>query len=149
MWKNPHAEQEEMQFNLLKTVTKLTSNHHSTNVIFNLWIRLQAKKILDEKHHAFETENSMIRKLNLLLPPKESSFVSFEHINLKPNEWQAFLETMIPDYLTGVWWNENELGVEFFDNCENVPTKLRKHHYRSYTISQEEKYLKDMWEMYI
>ena len=44
----------------------------------------------------------MIRKLNLLLPPKENSFVSFEHINSKPNEWQAFLETIIPDYLTGV-----------------------------------------------
>ena len=36
--KSTHAEPEERTFNLLKTVTKLTSNHHPTNVTFNLWI---------------------------------------------------------------------------------------------------------------
>ena len=124
--KSTHAEQEERRFNLLKTITKLTSNHHPNNVMFNLWIHLQAKNILDKKHNTFETANSMIRKLNVLLPPKENSFVSFEHINSKPNEWQALLETMIPDYLTGVCGEkENEMGVEFFDSSENVSTKLR------------------------
>ena len=55
----------------------------------------------------------MIRKLNTLLAPKENSFISFEHINLKPDEWQALLETMIPDYLIDdVCWKENEMGIE-------------------------------------
>ena len=145
-----HTEQEERQFNLLKSITKLTSNHHTNNVIFNIWVRLQAKKILDEKHCTFEKENSMIRKLNNLLPPKENSFISFEHINAKPDEWQALLETMIPDYLIdGVWWKENVMGIEFLDCGVNNLSKIRKHHYRSSTISQEEKYLKDMWEMCI
>ena len=55
--KSSHTEQEERQFNLLKTITKLTSNHHTNNVIFNIWVRLQAKKILDEKHCTFEKKN--------------------------------------------------------------------------------------------
>ena len=148
--KSSHTEQEERQFNLLKTITKSTSNHHTNNVIFHIWVRLQAKKILDEKHCTFEKENSMIRKLNTLLTPKENSFISFEHINSKPDEWQALLETMIPDYLIdGVWWKENEMGIEFLDCGVNNLSKIRKHHYRSSTISQEEKYLQDMWEMCI
>ena len=87
----------------------------------------------------------MIRKLNTLLPPKENSFISFEHINSKPDEWQALLETMIPDYLIdGVWWKENEMGIEFLDCGVNNLSKIRKHHYRSSTISQEETNLKDV-----
>ena len=148
--KSSHTEQEERQFNLLKTITKLTSNHHTNNVIFNIWVRLQAKKMGNEKHCTFEKENSMISKLNTLLPPKENSFVYFEHINSKPDEWQALLEIMIPDYLIdGVWWKKNEMGIEFLDCIVNNLSKIRKHHYRSSTISQEEKYLKDMWEMCI
>ena len=37
--KSSHAEQEEREFNYLKSVAKLTTNHHPDNVSFNLWIR--------------------------------------------------------------------------------------------------------------
>ena len=39
--KSSHAEQEEREFNYLKSIAKLTSNHHASNVDFNLWIRYQ------------------------------------------------------------------------------------------------------------
>ena len=54
---------------------------------------------------------------------------------------------MIPDYLIdGVWWKENEMDIEFLDCSVNNLSEIRKH-YRSSTISQEETYLKDMWEI--
>ena len=80
--KSTHAEQEERQFNLLKTVTKLTSNHHPTNVIFNLWIRLHAKKILDEKHHTRPvTSPGFAWRLHVFtIPSSFPVFVSFSPV---------------------------------------------------------------------
>ena len=100
-------------FHSIKTLSKLTSNHHPNNVIFNLWIRLQANKILNEKQNVFENDKSMIKEINSSLPPTKNTLISFEHISSKPNRWQAFLETMITDFLTecGVWWKENETEI--------------------------------------
>ena len=39
--KSCHTEQEERQFSYLKSIAKLTTNHHPSNVDFNLWIRYQ------------------------------------------------------------------------------------------------------------
>ena len=47
--KSAHTEQEERNFQQMKKIANLTSNHHPKNVIFNIWIRLQAKVLLDEK----------------------------------------------------------------------------------------------------
>ena len=91
----------------------------------------------------------MIKEINSSLPPTKNTLISFEHISSKPDQWQAFLETMIPDFLTecGVWWKENETGIEFFDVKNNAESKLVKHHYRSSSIVSEEKYLKNMWKL--
>ena len=132
--KSAHAEQEERQFNYLKTITKLTTNNHPSNIMFNLWIRYQAKCILGEKCYTFETEeNTCIRKFNRLLPAKTNTTIDLTHIESHPREWQAFLETMIPDYLVekGVWWEEkNGCDVErylseMWKNCEKsyIPAK--------------------------
>ena len=112
-------------FHSIKTLSKLTSHHHPNNVIFNLWIRLQPNKILNEKQNVFENDKSMIKEINSSLPPLP-----------------AFLETMIPDFVTecGVWWKENETGIEFFDIKNND-------HYRSSSIVSEEKYLQNMWQI--
>ena len=147
--KSAHAEQEERNFNLMKSITKLTSNHHPNNVIMNLWIRLQAREILYEKVNTYQRENTKIQKLNDLLPAKKNTTISFHHIQSYPDEWQAFLETMIPDYLTerGVWWKEeeNECEIEFFDSSANTLSILNVHHFRSSSIIEEEAYLNKMW----
>ena len=60
------------------------------------------------------------------------------------------LETRLSDFLlsgAGVWWEENEFGIEFFDYHKppiepNFP-KLR--HFRSSSYKQEEIYLGECW----
>ena len=61
--KSSHAEQEERNFNIMKNLTKLTSNHHPNTVILNLWIRLQAKEILNANKCSFQMQNSKISDL--------------------------------------------------------------------------------------
>ena len=90
--KSTHAEQQERHFHSIKTLSKLTSNHHPNNVIFNLWIRLQANKILNEKENVFVKEKSTSKEINSALPPPNNTIISFEHISSKPDQWQAFLE---------------------------------------------------------
>ena len=57
---------------------------------------------------------------------------------------------MIPDFLTecGVWWKENETGVEFFDVENNGGSKLMMHHYRSSSIVAKifTKYVENMFK---
>ena len=110
-----------------------------------MWIRLQANKNLDEKQYIFDKDISMIKELNAALPQPKNTFISFEHINSKPDQWQAFFDT-IPDFLTesGVWWKEQETGIEFFDVNNNTASKLNKHHFRSLSILSEEKHLRDI-----
>ena len=104
---------------------------------------------MNEIQNVFENDKSMIKEINSSLPSPKNTLISFEHISSKPNQWQAFLETMIPDFLTecGVWWKENETGIEFFDVKNNAESKLMKHHYRSSSIVSEEKYLQNMWKI--
>ena len=147
--KSTHVEQEERQFNYLKNVTKLTTNNHPSNITFNLWIRYQAKCILDENSHTYESDSSIIKKFNSLLPAKSNTIIDFSHIWSNPREWQAFLETMIPDYLVekGVWWKEVDEGIEFLDHSGDVSSQLKTQHFRSTTICGVERYLSETWKI--
>ena len=103
--KSAHTEQEERNFQQMKKIANLASNHHPKNVIFNIWIRLQAKKLLDEKNNSVQKENSKIKELSKCLPEPDNTFISYEHIKKKSSQWQAFLETKISDFLSeeGIW----------------------------------------------
>ena len=45
--RSTNTEKEEATFNTLKIFTKLTSNHHTENIIFNAVVRMQAKEKLE------------------------------------------------------------------------------------------------------
>lgn len=65
-------------------------------------------------------------------------------------DWIAHLKT-ISDFLKpgGVWWQETDECIEFFDAPEEPsfrPEGPRLHNYRSTTISKEQTYLKDCWQ---
>ena len=49
---------------------------------------------------------------------------------------------MIPGF-----WKEVENWIEFSDLDEIDATVKQKHHYRSYTIEEETKYVTDSWKM--
>ena len=41
----------------------------------------------------------MIKEINSAHLPPKNTLNSFEHIGSKPDQWQAFHEIMIPDFL--------------------------------------------------
>ena len=146
--KSAHTEQEERNFQQMKKIANLTSNHHPKNVIFNIWIRLQAKVLLDEKNNSVQKENSKIKELSKCLPEPVNTFISYEHIKKKSSQWQAFIETKISDFLSeGVWWTSRADRIEFFDFKNNNQTNLKIHHFRSSNINKEESSLKEMWSL--
>ena len=81
--RSANTEKEEATFNTLKTFTKLTSNHHIQNVIFNSLVRLQVKEILaagedeyDRNEEIFSTFYQPIKSsFSNTLIPKNLSFI--------------------------------------------------------------------------
>ena len=69
--RSANTEKEEATFNTLKTFTKLTSNHHIQNVIFNSLVRLQAKEILAAGENEYDRNEEI---LSTFYQPIKSSF---------------------------------------------------------------------------
>ena len=142
-----NTEQQERTFNAIKTITDATSNHNPENLIFNAWIRMQVKECNENKpQNIFK---SLIGTASKSLPPKENTVINFEHISRNKNEWQAFLEKCIPDYIVqeGLWWREAEHGIELFDVTNNNQNHYNEpcSHFRSSTIQSEERRLEKLW----
>ena len=54
----------------------------------------------------------------------------------------------------GVWWNETDKGLEFYDTDEYFvdhdilpPSHPKAHHFRSSNFKQEEEYLQNTWKL--
>ena len=143
--RSANTENEERCFNFIKTVSKGTSNHHPDNIISNAFIRSQVRKGLED-NTIMDTESTisfLYKEIRLTL---ENSVISFDIIEKYPWEYQALLEK-IADFLQyeGLFWHEVENGVQFSDvTCVN--SKKRVHHFRSYDISKELKFVEDCWE---
>ena len=69
--RSANIEKEEATFDTLKTFTKLTSNHHIQNVIFNSPVRLQAKEILAAGENEYDRNEEI---LSTFYQPLKSSF---------------------------------------------------------------------------
>ena len=70
----------------------------------------------------------------------ENSCITFEIIDKYPWEYQALLEK-IADYLEdGLFWSEMENGI-LFDDITPVQSNKQIHHFRTYTVSDELKYV--------
>ena len=77
-------------------------------------------------------------------------YLHLTNIRNNSEEWQALLETRLADFLQcgpGVWWKENEFGIEFYA-CEELPfapSSPKLHHFRSSSYKQEELYIAGCW----
>ena len=58
-----NAEDEERMFNLFKTMSKLTSNHHPDNVLANAFVRLQEENCHQNKILWFQLASSTLTHL--------------------------------------------------------------------------------------
>ena len=137
-----NTEKEERLFNVLKTVTKLTSNHHPDHVLYNSLVRLQVRRA--EKEVRNQGKNR-ISKSSSYLNAKTDSFFMHSDIKAYPLFFQSHLER-ISDYLLygNIFWEETLAGIRFFDISEVQCTKM-KHNFRSSTIKGEVEYLKKCW----
>ena len=130
-------------FNGFKTSTKLTSNHHAQNVLYNAIIHCQVRR---SKRESESTTKNRISKSSEELKDKIDTLFTFDEIKFYPLFFQSHLER-ISDYLLEgrVFWEETLLGVRFLDISE-VQTTMKKHHFRSSTIKNEIQNLEVCWE---
>lgn len=145
-----NTEKEEALFQKLKKFATATSNHHPDNVISNSIVRLQAREIIQKNENKAKKTDSFVHKLYQPLKTSlANTVIPFSWIENHPNDHQVLLKRQA-DFLSEgtLWWNEIEnVGIEFLDvtGCKN--TKLTKHHFRSWNITEEITYLKNAWEI--
>ena len=115
-----NTEKEEAMSRSFKTGTKLTSSFHSTQVVSNIIIRLQAWKILNIVNGDNKYKNSYLhaiyRSINIAL---RNSIISFEWIQKYSNKYQCLLEQQGGFHLkSSYWWSETDEVVTFLDYSE-------------------------------
>ena len=143
--RSANTENEERKFNFMKVTDLTTSNRHADNIILNAFVRSRAREELGEDKNVILKTDAAITKLYEPIYLKlENSIVSFDIIEKYPWEYQALLEK-IADYLAFYeFWKEVDNGVQFNDVIPvNSPKKV--HHFRSYDVSNELKYVENAW----
>ena len=150
-----HTENEERMFKTIKSITSNTSSHHPGHILGNLLIRLQAEENFSNmnSHKKIQYQANDITKFGKLISEgRSNSIFSFDYIRHNSEDWQALLETRIADFLLpgpGVWWRENEFGIEFLDyDRESSSPEPILHHFRSSNFSKEENYIRVLGKVY-
>lgn len=143
-----NTEKEEALFTKLKDDTKLTSNFHPENVVSNAVIRSQVRK---KFHKPKKKTESYIHNLYLQIKNQhKNTIIPFKWLIEWPHEYQTLLQQQADFILEqNIWWNEVAEGIEFNDISNSSCTdqsKLKAHHFYSYTVKDEEKYLNLCWE---
>ena len=134
----------------MKNNTNQTSNHHPNNIISNILVRHQAKyKIAN--FTSVERKTSYLHDIyDSIKNTQKNSLIPFKLIEDYLYECQSHLER-ISDYLLDQikWWEETDHGVMFYDienNQTNEATKLKIHHFRSYSLKEEWERTRKLWE---
>ena len=151
--RSANSEREEALFTSMKNNTNQTSNHHPNNIISNILIRHQAKNKIDNFTYV-ETKTSYIHDIyDGITNMQKNSLVPFKLIEDYPYEYQSHLDG-ISDYFPNQikWWEETDHGVMFHgieNNQTNEASKLKMHHFRSYSLKEEWERTRKLWEKYI
>ncbi|CAH3158951.1 unnamed protein product, partial [Pocillopora meandrina] len=105
MRRSSNAEEEEITFNTVKSITNNTSCYRPGHIISNIFIRLQAEKKLGRSENCVEKQESQVSRLAHSLPLQSNTRTPKELIKKHSRSWQAHLER-ISDFLLpgeGVW----------------------------------------------
>ena len=142
-----NTKKEEATFKSIKLFTNLTSNHHPNNILINALIRLECRDLLN--NYPLSKQESKITNLYVEIKKNlKNTFFTFKWIEKYKRQHECFLKS-IADYLldSGIWWNKNKDGVEFFDNGP-VPenTSMTLTHFCSTTIKQQLSHISNCWE---
>ena len=142
-----NTKKEETTFKSIKLFTNLTSNHHPNNILINALIRLECRDLLN--NYPLSKQESKITNLYVEIKKNlKNTFFTFKWIEKYKRQHECFPKS-IADYLldSGIWWNKNKDGVEFFDNGP-VPenTSMTLTHFCSTTIKQQLSHISNCWE---
>ena len=112
-----NTETQERMFQASKSITRTTSNQHPDHIVTNIIQRLHEEQESKLSPDCITREESEIRSLSSTLPDKQNTIFKKDWIMRHSSHYQAHLER-IADYLIygqGIWWNETDSSVTFFD----------------------------------
>ena len=150
-----NVEAEERFFNLIKGITKTTTNNRPGHLIGNIVVRHEVETRSKQKYEHDPDQNKTFNDINFignsLYKNENNSCFSYRFIKENCVDWQAHLER-ISDFLIfgeGIWWTKTELGIEFHD-FKNFPLDERfspiVHHFRSSDMKKVRKDLSLHWK---
>ena len=132
-----NCEDGERCFNLIKNITKDTSNYKAGHLIGNLIVRQGVENQRKEKYEFGEKKGSILRDISKIGKKVEetqyNSLFTYDYIERNSGDWQTHLQR-ISDFLIfgkNVWWKKTEFGIEDFDvdnDPEKIELKPRVHH---------------------
>ena len=91
-----------------------------------------------------------VEKVSKLLGERENTIIHEDIWKSYPREWQTFLE-QISDFLAvgrEIWWKQGDHSITFYDGADMPcirPEGPPLHHFRSWSIRDEEEYLTTNW----
>ena len=148
-----NCEDEERSFNLIKSITRGTSNYKPGHLIGNLVVRLEAESQSKKKYEFNSKTDSTLSSISDFGKKVENiqynSLFIYDYIQKNSADWQAHLQR-ISDFLIfgeNIWWKKTLFGIEFFDvdEPETIDQKPRVHHFRSSTIKSVANELEKHW----
>ena len=148
-----NCEDEERSFNLIKNITKDTSNYKPGHLIGNLIVRQEVESQCREKYEFDREKDSTLRGIREIGKKVEetqyNSLFTYDYIQKNSADWQAHLQS-ISDFLIfgeNIWWEKTEFGIQFFDvdQPEEIELKPRVHHFRSSNIKSIADELEKNW----
>ena len=138
-------------FGQARRSTTLTSNRTPENIIFNILLRLQAKRSIGSLLNPIQKSDSQVRQAASNLERFSGSMVSKSFIATRNHSWQAHLEQISPFlvYGKGVWWFKTADNYHFLDGATDPESHLEGPillYYRSLALKDVIQRQKDCWQ---
>ena len=123
----------------------MTSDNHHCHILTKAIVRFQIQKELNGED--IQERKSLIHKIYQDIKKSyQNTIIPLDFIKKHLSQYQRLNEKQA-DYLSEgwVWWNEEDNeGVEFCD-VTHVQSEKQLHHFRSYSMKQEDIFVKDDW----
>ena len=149
--KSVNTENHERFFGQARRSASLTSNRTPENIIFNILLRLQAKRSIGNLLNPIHKSDSQVRRAASNLKKLSGTRFSKSFVSRRKHSWQAHLERISPFlvYGKGVWWHDTDEDYSFLDGATDPEYHLEGPqllHYRSSTLKDVTYRQRSCWQ---
>ena len=144
-----NAENQERFFGQARIIAETCTNHHASNVIPQVLLRLQAKQEHKHAFHSLQKADSQVKQIAKHLPSAQNTHIKRCFIRTRKAKWQMHLYRISPflELGRGVWWIHSTDGFVFLDGDSepsqyDSPSML---HFRHHTIDSVIKRREKCW----